>query len=347
MFLWLYLNSKKRGDFLPSFYCHYLASSAVLETIGSSSLKSILDSNRNVFSLGAQGPDIFFYFDFWPFKKSTSLAKLGGRLHYLKVGLFFEKSLEYISRTNGRDRDILLAYIMGYICHYSLDGSAHPYVFYKSGFKVPKSESRERYSADHRRFETAVDILMLQHILGTKPSKLSPFKLIHTDNHSRLVIGQFYSWILSEMFKLDAPYSEIVSAIKATETTLLLSMDRTGVKKFLLELIESLLGRPPVFSSAIHSGPVDNNIDYLNLEHRPWHLPWDIDVEITSSFPELFDRSVSTAKELCELYFSKANSGDCSALDGTLWNNSFYTGLSCDRRLVFDYFDSVYGEYRA
>lgn len=329
---------------MPSFYCHYLSSENVLKNLESLSLKSILNCYRNVFALGAQGPDIFFYYELWPFKGSNSLEKLGGKLHYLKVGLFFQKSLEYISSLDGEDRDILTAYMMGYICHYSLDSSAHPYVFYRSGFKVPKSEFRDRYNADHRRFETALDKLMLRRILNTKPSKLSPYKLIKTDEHSKKLIGKLYSWTLSEVYSLDASALEIASAVKSTEVILRLSIDRTGAKKLLLKLVESMLGKPPLFSSAIHSSLVDEGIDYLNLEKRPWSYPWDVDSKNTSSFLDLFERSVSTAKELCEIYFAGIGDGRQTALHGDVWNKSFYTGLGCEKRLVFDYFDSVYSE---
>lgn len=327
---------------MPSLYCHYISGTSTLERLSSSATKSIVDRHRNVFNLGTQGPDIFFYYDVWPLKRASVLKKLGGRLHCKKVHTFFQKSLEYISQKSGAERDILLAYMLGYICHYSLDSATHPYVFYRSGLEVSNSDSKEKYDSDHRKFETALDVLILDHTLSLHPRDLNPFRLVNTDKNAKALIGKLYAWVLEEIYNLQSPPSEIANAIRATEIIQRLSIDRTGLKKSILETVESILQKHYVFSSAIHPEAVKDGVDYLNLEKAVWHMPWDIGISSDATFLELFEQSISDSTLLCELFCSAVSESKVPSLSKSLWNRSFYTGVDCDLPLKFRYFNSVY-----
>ena len=73
--------------------------------------------------LGCSGPDFFFCHRFLPFWKGRSLKDYGGRLHR-----------ETPSKVLGAMRDFLKehpdpvyrSYVWGFVCHYSLDCTAHP-----------------------------------------------------------------------------------------------------------------------------------------------------------------------------------------------------------------------------
>lgn len=326
---------------MPSIYCHYISGVKTLEKIKSEKIRSIVEKHRDVFNLGTQGADIFFYYDSWPFKPSSSPKKLGGRIHTKKVLSFFQSALDYTVDKSGRDRDILLAYLFGYICHYSLDGNVHPFVFYRSGFALSEKDKAE-YTYYHRRFETALDVLMLSRILGQKPRDVNPSRLIAVNCPSKKTVADMYSFVLGRIYGLEVLSSVIESAISSTVFLQKLLYSKSGLKKRLLESLESLSGNFHLVSSTLHPQTLDEDLDYLNIENSSWSLPWDSHSVRTDSFLDMFEESVTESSQLCEEFYSAVQSNSPIALSKPRWNNSFYTGVDCDQALKFKYFKLIF-----
>ena len=74
------------------------------------------------------GPDFFFTHRFFPWQKGESLKEIGERLHQTPPSSIFDFAQEY---ENGeRGNDVSLSYVLGFLCHYALDSTAHPFVNY-------------------------------------------------------------------------------------------------------------------------------------------------------------------------------------------------------------------------
>ena len=109
---------------MPGFRAHYFfgdESEKAFEKTPEFILK-----HRNVYNLGQQGPDIFFYSPqahlFYP-------KNIGFVMHSMRVMSFFQNL--FLSREgflNKEDLEIVDAYICGFMGHYSLDTVAHPYI---------------------------------------------------------------------------------------------------------------------------------------------------------------------------------------------------------------------------
>ena len=79
---------------MPAMYAHYVFGDEVLPQLDSS-IKRIVNSHRELFNLGLQGPDFYFYDQLFYLKKK-SLALIGSALHRQSCG-----SLVYFFERNG------------------------------------------------------------------------------------------------------------------------------------------------------------------------------------------------------------------------------------------------------
>lgn len=105
---------------MPSCYAHYRFGVHVLQTLPKPVQKQI-EANRNLFDLGLQGPDFFF---FYRLGKNTPVKKLGSKFHYQRGSEFFGR----ICRELPNPTDEELAYLYGLLGHYCLDSLSHPMI---------------------------------------------------------------------------------------------------------------------------------------------------------------------------------------------------------------------------
>ncbi len=86
-------------------------------------LHSITEQYNSAYRDGLQGPDIFFFYH--PFYKNW-VQDYGTHLHHSDAGAFFRHALRVVRRY-GRNSS-QYAYLLGFICHFTLDSECHPYI---------------------------------------------------------------------------------------------------------------------------------------------------------------------------------------------------------------------------
>ncbi|WP_339062845.1 zinc dependent phospholipase C family protein [Tepidibacillus marianensis] len=107
-------------------------------------------SHQKEFQLGTQGPDSFFYYHFWPWKKTDqSVLQIGNQIHKKHCGEFLLNMIDYLKE---KPNPLLKAYVFGFMSHHVLDRNAHPYIVYRSGEEGNK----------HQKLEIYIDTLMMK-----------------------------------------------------------------------------------------------------------------------------------------------------------------------------------------
>lgn len=99
------------------------------------------------FIMGANGPDPLFCYQMYNPVRKHNLSRLGTLMHNEKTGLFLKNLFRLAATDSQKD------YCLGFLCHYSLDSTLHPYVSfvtdsYGSPFNIPSG---------HGYFESALD----------------------------------------------------------------------------------------------------------------------------------------------------------------------------------------------
>ena len=112
---------------MPGFVTHYLFGEEIYHQLKCNFQKKNLFYNRSAYAFGLQGPDLFFYY-----LPSYALHRhnLGALAHTTEPRAFFRGLLESYGRlSSAADRGIAEAYISGFLGHYLLDTTCHPYIY--------------------------------------------------------------------------------------------------------------------------------------------------------------------------------------------------------------------------
>jgi hypothetical protein len=315
----------------------------MISLIEDDKIKKHISSFRNVFNLGTQGPDLLFYYNAWPWTKSKGIPEVGNRLHDAKTGQFISEALKYSSCSEEEKKNLLTAYLYGYLCHYALDCHTHPYIFYKTGFVRKDEKYSDKYTCYHRMFETALDVFMLERELGLKPSEFNASEKIRISGQASAAIGEMHSFMLEKLYSENISTAAVCQAITDIAAVSAALRDRTGIKKLLLEKVEKLMGKCPMYSSMILPLAIKDRRDYLNLLHNTWSLPWDPESRHTDSFPDMFEAAAAEAAKLCTAVSSYIYDGaEIEEVMSLIGNRSFSTGMDCSLDNEFVTYDCIY-----
>ena len=107
---------------MPSTYAHRRFGANVLEHLPDE-LRAQLEQNRELYDIGLHGPDLLFYYHA---AKSNPVGALGNAMHEKPGRVFFDRARRVVHCE--ADRDAALAYALGFVCHFALDSTCHPYV---------------------------------------------------------------------------------------------------------------------------------------------------------------------------------------------------------------------------
>lgn len=321
----------ERSIFMPGFTTHYLFGVQTMRKLGASPIRQEIKQNYTAFGLGLQGPDIFFY-DLPSYVIYGT--NIGSVCHTTDTGkfLFFLLQSRFLF-PKGKEREIAESYIAGFIGHYLLDTTCHPYVYFKS---KDCSDSPAAFGP-HVNLETDIDTAFLRHYKKMQPSGFYQERTIKLSPAGHRVIAKILHYCYSNVYPgLKVSFGTTLRATFSMPLSAGLLHDRTGQKKALARKGESLLLGYPFFSALIPSDFLQFSPDPLNLARRPWKNPWDEKKVSTASFPMLFSAAsrnyAGYLKRLDEI-FSCKKEAVLPVLEGTLLsdlgNNSYHSGLDC------------------
>ena len=171
---------------MPSTYAHRRFGTNVLEHLPDE-LRAQLEQNRELYDIGLHGPDLLFYYHA---AKSNPVGALGNAMHEEPGRAFFDRARRVVHCE--ADRDAALAYALGFVCHFALDSTCHPYV---------EQFTRES-GVTHCEIETEFDNMLLRRD-GYDPLKFFTASHIHPSEQNAKAIAPFYEGI-SEQVALDS-----------------------------------------------------------------------------------------------------------------------------------------------
>ncbi|MHB8064287.1 MAG: zinc dependent phospholipase C family protein [Ruminiclostridium sp.] len=329
---------------MPNFVTHYLCGVEAVKNIASEKCRELIRKHQNVFNLGTQGPDILFYYGIWPWSGKVNSPGIGHDMHVSKVNLVFKGFIDYILKQNDYIKNILTVYFMGYLCHNCMDSIGHPYIFYKSGFKTASDPNENLYICYHRRFETAIDVLLCKLLLNKKVYEIGHDKLMEISLNEQNIISEMYESVINSVYNTNVPKKKIRQALKDMIFVEKVFKDPHGIKKKAVASLDHLIYGFPLFSSIIFPLKLTDGLDYLNLKNTEWCMPFDRNLKSKLSFLELFKEAHKRTQRFCDVAFSAIFS-DNSSIPYSLklfGNDSFTSGIDCDIPAEFRYHDIIF-----
>lgn len=270
---------------MPAVISHYLQAERALDVYLKHGGTPV---DRDAFFWGAQGPDFLFYQLPFPWRKTLGLRKLGQRIHKENPLPVLSAMRDYAVRNTGDN--IIHSYLLGFLCHYSFDRTAHPFVYAQvSSLKYKYPRSRDEFL--HCQVETSLDVILLRYERGELPTQFNLRKAYPKNVDVQRRIAEIYSSIFQKIYRRNVAAESILEAERDCRFLTGLQNDSTGLKKQLFRFYEK---RHKHYSlSCLFRGVMeDEDFDYANILSSPWSWPSDSKEKHTESFLRLFELSV-------------------------------------------------------
>lgn len=286
---------------MPGFITHLIFGEQTKSFIESRETVKILDSHQSCFGLGLQGPDIFFYHipAYLLYKNN-----IGNIMHRSNIMLFFENLINARnSFEDNHDRRICDAYILGFIGHYSLDVTCHPYIYYKSDHFTNLKRSSSYDFGKHVSLETDIDHVILQHYKNLLPSQFDYSSAVTPSKHEKTVLAQLLFRSINNTFTNNKTHiGTITHAINSFIKLNKLMKDPSGKKKAKVRKIEQFVFKHCVISAMIPSDRKIKYVDPCNIQHNTWHNPWYPEQNHSESIFDLMNKTMPVFLERIDLY---------------------------------------------
>lgn len=189
---------------MPTTYTHYRFGGDCLRALPEE-LGAAASAHRGLFDTGVHGPDIFFYYHA---VTPNSVSAYGSKLHHYTGKQIFTRALGPWHAY--RDKETMLAYLLGFLCHFTLDSVCHGYV----------NGSLKELGVSHNRLEAVYDAhLMLRD--GLTPTQVMRGETLEPTEPNAEIISRFF----------DVPVRKVYAALCGQEQIMRLLCSPGGTKK--------------------------------------------------------------------------------------------------------------------
>lgn len=322
---------------MPNIITHTLFAQEIFDKVDENT-HDLFEPRLHLLEVGSNGPDFLFFHGMNPkdFFKKSDLRVSGSMFHAGHVNEFYQQAL--ISIRNETDEEIkkeMVTYVCGHLCHWALDATSHPYVFYRTGTCKGKS------AWYHHRFESLMDAIMLK---VKKECTIEDFKFYEISDASKeevRAIARIYVPAIRQILGFEIKPHQIMESLKDWHFIESLFYDASGDKLKALQALETFTKAYNSLSGYIVPNEPDDPYDVMNLLHTRWVHPSDDTLVSTESFFDLYDKAQLLAMEAIRLFLAACENPD---LDGDLLNliqdRNYNLGTNDHKKMIN--FDLIY-----
>ena len=306
---------------MPDLVTHYCFGEQVSAALPAGPARAL---RGEIFGHATAGPDVWFSCGFAG-GRNRALAGRGDVMHEQNTGAFL-LALAQSART-GPGRDELFSYLAGFLCHYCLDRTAHPYIVCKTG-NYDGTAATLPYRGAHMRLERAIDSWVIRRYYGGVPGLFSlprrVLKLRRLPERMRTGLESAYA----SVYGWTGAWEALNAAIRDQRLFYALVQDPAGLLNAAAPLLDD--GKSPYdYRVLSYRGRDLDGVDFLNAGRAPWHHPCDPSLVSRESFPDLFERARTLAVSLTEEAWRFVYLDGAPELAEKLGNASYSTGLPC------------------
>ena len=301
-------------------------------------IKNKLDVNR-LRMFGQSTDSLMFYnlFSILPGKKIRDFQKY---FHTNKTQEFFVNLINYIKENDYTEDIDVNSFLVGTICHYVLDSTVHPYIYYKTGYFNKNDKSTYKYNNVHTFMENFLDNDMIKRRESINPYKFNISKFSFDTSKFSNELKDTIKYTFKETFDVDNMDKIYYKSLKQMKNSIFIfRQDRYGVKKFFYKLADTFTSKRVFrFEAISYHYPLNDRHNFLNENHKLWRNPCDYSLTSEESFLDLYLRALKLAKVMICASFDYINGKDIE-LEKVFVNKSYITGLDCELDKELKYFE--------
>lgn len=290
-------------------------------------------------TFGQSTDSLMFYnlFSILPGKKIRDFQKY---FHTNKTQEFFINLINYIKENDYTEDIDVNSFLVGAICHYVLDSTVHPYIYYKTGYFNKNDKSTYKYNNVHTFMETFLDNDMIKRRESINPYKFNISKFSFDTSKFSNELNDTIKYTFKETFDVDNMDKIYYKSLKQMRNSIFIfRQDRYGIKKFFYKLADTFTSKRVFrFEAISYHYPLNDRHNFLNENHKLWRNPCDYSLTSEESFLDLYLRALKLAKVMICASFDYINGKDIE-LEKVFINKSYITGLDCELDKELKYFE--------
>lgn len=257
------------------------------------------------FLLGNQGPDPLFYSVLDP--RLRAFNRLGHIMHNEKPDELlaaFKNSLGILGKG---EESVGRAYALGFLCHYLLDSSLHPLVFFHEYRLCDAGEpglSRADGSEVHAVIESEFDEMILFEKRGETVATFDPSRAILKGSRDVLgTVSKMYAYAALTVYGLIIPPEMFAASVRNFRRVQRLFHSATGRKRAVIGRVEELV-RPHSLCRSMSHRPIElAESEFDNRDHARWDNPFTRETR-TDGFWDIYETTVGRAGPTFEVFLT-------------------------------------------
>lgn len=288
---------------MPSICTHYLFTQDLTPLLQEMELGFVLQ--KDALFWGSLGPDpLLFHRLLVP---GRSLHRLGSLLHQRDATNLLEGMRTYLTQhLPPADRDFAFSYCTGFLLHYALDRTAHPYVYAMQ--ETLLREKKIRYLIKgilHNRIETNLDTVTLERWQKGSAHRLSTAALLSAQPALLDAIAPILAFLIAKVSSQPVSVRRCRRAFLDMRLVERLLHDPRGWKYRCMKILEvPFFWLGPAVTTMIRTPAPDGYWDYANADARPWESPFAPGVIRHESFFEIYDQAKADGVSLVRRFFA-------------------------------------------
>ena len=262
---------------------------------------------REAFLLGNQGPDPLFYLAADPLLHRY--ARYGEIMHHQRTPELLLSMRDAIAPLPLKDVAVARAYSAGFLCHYMLDSTAHPLVYFWQKSLISMGVEGLDETAQgriHMEIEKDLDEALLYAKTGKTVETYRPyFEVLKASLRTLYVLDKVFFFALLWTYEKPTDTRIFSSAVVDYRLIQHLVYSPSGKKKKILGQVERTFGtnRYSMIEALSHSARKSSNSDFDNREGKAWTNPFTGEVH-RESFWDLYDRALANVPYALDVFFS-------------------------------------------
>lgn len=250
------------------------------------------------FLLGNQGPDPLFFAVLDP--RLRAHIRFGSTMHAEKPTELIAALAGALSVLDEDERAVGRAYALGFLGHYLLDSTVHPFVFAQEHAICDAGIdglSRDDGSEVHGVIEGELDELVLFTKRGETVATYNPATEILKASPAVLAtVSKMYGYLALTVYGVFAPVNLFSSSVHCYRFAQQAFYSPTGAKRAIVGHLERLARRHSFFQAMSHRPVALTESAFDNHAREPWQNPFTEEVR-TESFWDLYEHARARAKE--------------------------------------------------
>ncbi|NTU90279.1 MAG: hypothetical protein HGA54_10360 [Actinobacteria bacterium] len=226
-------------------------------------------------------------------------------MHNSHINEEFDALRSFARHMNIDNRVIADAYVRGFICHYTLDSIAHPFIFaLQNALLTAGVENLDEKASSHvhAQIESDLDAMMLWRTKGVTIKDFKPRKqILLIDDAALDIVDDLHRFTVSSAFRTGLKPRDFNRAVKDMRFATRVLHSPHGIKRATLGRFERTMRDHSLVQALSPRNDIFETCDFDNREHAEWRDPGSPEVS-SASFHDLFELAQNAAFDKMELH---------------------------------------------